>query len=231
MKHCFSVGILGLVLLTVAAAQTIPVTGRVAIDQRGKHLRYGTGVVVWLTPLKRAVEPPKPTHEYRLTQKDKQFEPHLLVVPQGSEVQFPNKDPFFHNVFSLHEGVRFDLGLYESGTSKKVRFSKPGVSFIFCNIHPEMSAVIMVMSTPYYATTDESGSYTIADVPPGDYQLAVWYERASPEQLKQLSRKVNVGSTPVSMDLLKIAQTPGIAEHHKNKYDMDYEKQPAYKTP
>jgi plastocyanin len=219
------------VLLTVAAAQTIPVTGRVAIDQRGKHLRYGTGVVVWLTPLKRAVEPPKTTHEYRLTQKDKQFEPHLLVVPQGSEVQFPNKDPFFHNVFSLHEGVRFDLGLYESGTSKKVRFSKPGVSFIFCNIHPEMSAVVMVMNSPYYATTDAKGAFSIADVPPGDYQLSIWYERAMENQLKSLSRRVNIGTSPVAIGSLKIDRTAGAAEHHKNKFGMDYEAQPAYKIP
>ena len=75
----------------------------------------------------------------------------------GSAVLFPNEDPFFHNVFSVYEGTRFDLGLYESGSSKEVRFNRPGPSYIFCNIHPEMSAVIMVMTTPYYATTDADG--------------------------------------------------------------------------
>ena len=177
------------------------------------------------------MQPATPTTSYRLTQKNKHFEPHLLVIPQGAQVEFPNKDPFFHNVFSLHEGVRFDLGLYESGTSKTVRFSKPGASFIFCNIHPEMSAVVMVMSSPYYAKTDPSGAYNIADVPPGEYELSVWYERAMDAQLKALRRKINIGAGPISIESLKIEQTGGIAEHHKNKFGMDYEAQPAYKTP
>jgi plastocyanin len=224
-------GAVALILIAVAVTQAATVSGKVAVDQRGKPLRDRSGAVVWLTPLDRTTAPATPTREYRLTQKGKHFEPHLLVVPQGAEVQFPNKDPFFHNVFSLHEGVRFDLGLYESGASKAVRFSKPGASFIFCNIHPEMSSVIMVMSSPYYATSDENGNYTIAEIPPGEYQLSVWYERAAPEQLKRLSRKIVVGEAPVALDPLKIVQTPGIAEHHKNKYDMNYENQPAYKTP
>lgn len=230
MRRCFLQTFAWLLVLT-ATAVAADVSGKVAVEQHGKPLHDRSAAVVWLTPLNRTFEPAKPTREYRLTQKDKHFEPHLLVIPQGAEVQFPNKDPFFHNVFSLHEGVRFDLGLYESGASRNVRFSKPGASFIFCNIHPEMSAVIMVMSSPYYATSSEDGSWSIADVPAGEYQMSVWYERAAPEQLKQLSRKITVGTTPVSIDPLKIEQTAGIAEHHKNKYDMDYEKQPAYKTP
>jgi hypothetical protein len=153
------------------------------------------------------------------------------VIPQNSEVEFPNRDPFFHNVFSLHDGVRFDLGLYEHGTSKTVKFSKPGASFIFCNIHPEMSAVIMVMNSRYYATTNADGAFSIADVRPGEYKVSIWYERAKEDQLQSLSRKLAVGKSPVTLESLNIDQTAGAAEHHKNKYGMEYEAQPPYKTP
>ena len=87
-------------------------------------------------------------------QKDKTFTPHLLVIPTGSTVDFPNLDPFFHNVFSEFNGKRFDLGLYESGSSRTVHFDHDGVSYIFCNIHPEMSAVIVTLSTPYFGVSD-----------------------------------------------------------------------------
>ena len=222
---------LGLALSVNVVAQSASVSGTVAISQRGKDVQDRSGAVVWLTPINRSVESPRPTHVYRLTQKDKHFDPHLLVIPQNSQFEFPNRNPFFHNVFSLHDGVRFDLGLYEHGTSKTVRFSKPGASFIFCNIHPEMSAVIMVMNSPYYATTDAKGAFTIAEVPSGEYQLSIWYERALEDQLKSLSRKLAVGTSPLTIESLKIDQTAGAAEHHKNKFGMDYEAQPPYKTP
>jgi plastocyanin len=221
----------GLALCVTAAAQSASVSGTVAISQKGKNVQDRSGAVVWLTPLDRAAESPRPTRVYRLTQKDKHFDPHLLVIPQNAQVEFPNRDPFFHNVFSLHDGVRFDLGLYERGNSKIVRFSKPGASFIFCNIHPEMSAVIMVMSSPYYATTDAKGAFNIADVPPGEYRFSIWYERAMENQLKSLSRKLTIGTSPVTVESLKLDQTAGAVEHHKNKFGMDYEAQPPYKTP
>lgn len=105
-------------------------------------------VVVWLTPLTpdgRAVDP----GSFRLALRDKMFQPHLLAVPVGSEVTFPNLDPFFHNVFSLSKGKRFDLGRCQAGSNKQVHFNHEGVSFILCNIHPEMSAVIVTLATPY----------------------------------------------------------------------------------
>src|SRR5438045_5108518 len=104
-----------------------------------------------------------------LTQKGKMFEPHLLVVQVGSVVDFPNRDPFFHNVFSLFDGKRFDLGLYEAGSSRDVRFNKPGISYIFCNIHPEMSAVVISLDTPYYALASPEGELVVPHVPPGKY--------------------------------------------------------------
>src|SRR5690242_2949969 len=106
---------------------------RVTIDSvvpRGEA--SNAGVVVWLTPVDTATPPLQPKHA-RLAQHNKQFQPHLLVIPAGSVVDFPNEDPFFHNVFSLFQGKRFDLGLYEAGTSRAVSFEHPGISFIFCN--------------------------------------------------------------------------------------------------
>ena len=110
--------------------------------------------MVWLSPIgSHTPNRPFPKRTLRLTQHNKSFEPHLLVVPVGAVVQFPNRDPFFHNVFSLFEGKRFDLGLYEAGTTRNVSFDRPGVSYIFCNIHAEMSAVVIALDTPYFGVS------------------------------------------------------------------------------
>ncbi len=211
----------------IAWAQPETVSGKVIIQQNGKPARSAAGAVVWLTPTKG--EAPKPPEKvFRLVQKNKHFSPHLLVVPIGSAVLFPNEDPFFHNVFSVYEGTRFDLGLYESGSSKEVRFTRPGPSYIFCNIHPEMSAVIMVMTTPYYATTNAAGDYAIDSVPPGEYEFSVWYESAQPEQLKQLQHRVTVSTANARLDPVTVLAAPSLAVNHKNKYGQDYEKQPPY---
>src|SRR5215469_340357 len=133
--------------------------------------------VVWLEPMgDTLVLSFTPQGHYTLLQKNRTFIPHLQVVPVGSVVQFPNDDPFFHNVFSLFDGKRFDLGLYEAGSSKSVAFSREGVSYIFCNIHPEMSAVVLTLSTRLFAVADPSNSFRLLEVPPGDYELHVWIE-------------------------------------------------------
>src|SRR5215471_6640516 len=137
-------------------AQSVTVTTRVEVNKNSARVKTPeqSSIVVWLEPLDAA----PPAHvlsstqpKLSLTQKNKSFEPHFLVVEVGSVVNFPNRDPFFHNVFSLFNGKRFDLGLYEAGTTRQVRFDRPGVCYIFCNIHSEMSAVVVVLDTPYYA--------------------------------------------------------------------------------
>ena len=212
----------------VAVAQDTRVTGHVVLSRSGKSSHNASNAVVWLTPVKGAAPKPAADKVFRLTQKNKHFEPHLLVVPINSAVLFPNQDPFFHNVFSVYEGTRFDLGLYESGTSREVRFTRPGPSYIFCNIHPEMSAVIMVMTTPYYATTDAEGNYSIENVPPGEYELSVWHESAQADQLKQLQRRVTASEGLTKVATLTIPTAPSLAVNHKNKYGQDYEPQPTY---
>jgi plastocyanin len=158
-----------------------------------------------------------------LAQKNKAFEPHLLVVTRGSTVEFPNHDPWFHNVFSLFNGKRFDLGLYEAGTSRTVRFDREGVSFIFCNIHPEMSAVVVVLGSPYFATTNKQGDFTIPEVPAGRYMLHVWNESAQPVTLQALSREVQLSDSSHSLGTIRVAVTRAASIPHKNKYGQDYE--------
>jgi len=226
----YRLGLLLVVAACVSWTQAETVSGKVIIQQNGKPERSAGGAVVWLTPTKG--DAPKPPEKvFHLIQKNKHFSPHLLVVPVGSAVIFPNEDPFFHNVFSVYEGTRFDLGLYESGSSKEVRFSRPGPSYIFCNIHPEMSAVIMVMTTPYYATTDAAGDYSLEGVPPGEYEFSVWYESAQPEQLKRLQHRVTITANNASLATITLQAAPSLALNHKNKYGQNYEKLPTYPLP
>lgn len=159
-------------LVTRSAAQGLSVTGRVA-TYGGANPPGGISAVVWLTPIvQQANGPPdvRPMHSV-LRQRNKAFEPHLLTVTKGSTLEFPNLDPWFHNVFSLFNGKKFDLGLYETGTMRTVRFEREGVSYIFCNIHPEMSAVVVVVATPYFAVAGKNGEFSIPDVPPGRYMF------------------------------------------------------------
>src|SRR5215469_13550053 len=159
-----------LILVGAALGQLVTVTAHIEVAAPPHRSRSPQDIVVWLTPAAGSA-PVRLAHDApqhpSLIQKDKNFMPHLLVVRVGSVVDFPNHDPFFHNVFSLFEGKRFDLGLYEAGATNAVRFDRLGVSFLFCNIHPEMSAVVVAVDTQYYGITDRAGKVTIANVPDG----------------------------------------------------------------
>jgi plastocyanin len=150
-------------------------------------------VVVWLTPMQGGgLAGRGPTA--RLLQKNKKFIPHVVAVTQGTQIEFPNQDVFFHSVFSIHQGKTLDLGLFESGATRKVRFSQPGVSYIFCKIHPEMSAVVVVLQTRFFAMTDAAGNFQIRHVPPGRYKLEVWHELAGKEELNAQARELDLVS-------------------------------------
>jgi hypothetical protein len=209
-------------------AETVDASVQVRMTRSGKSKDQpagSAGVVVWLTPLSpemaEVVSRPRPGH-YRLLQKDKKFTPHLLVIPTGSTVDFPNLDPFFHNVFSLFNGKRFDLGLYESGSSRTVHFDHDGVSYIFCNIHPEMSAVIITVSTPYFGVSPADGTITLQAVRPASYEMHVWAEGGSASDLNALSRRVVVTSSQRDLGVIDIKVDSHIPAH-KNKFGEDYE--------
>jgi plastocyanin len=186
-------------------------------------------VVILLTPLSEPVVSQAETalsrlpHHFQLVQSHKQFHPHLLVVPIGSVVDFPNHDPFFHNVFSLFNGKRFDLGLYEAGITRSVKFDRAGVSYIFCNIHPQMSAVIITAQTPYYAVTDKLGEAVIRRVPDGRYRLSIWSEHALPKTLSDLTQEVTISGDALRLGLLPIRATADILANHKDMYGRDYD--------
>jgi plastocyanin len=215
---------------TVAScAQNATVTGQVELlgENSAQARKNKSNVVVWLNPLDpgadvRPASQSEAARHPRLTQRDKRFDPHILVVPVGSVVEFPNHDPFFHNVFSLFEGKRFDLGLYEAGTTRLVHFDRLGVSYIFCNIHPEMSAVVIALKTPYYALSDSSGRFSIADVPPGRYSMQIWAEGASVDHLNTLTREVAISDREHSLGVVRVTEDSPVAPH-KNKYGRDYD--------
>jgi plastocyanin len=210
-----------------AARGQLTVTGQVHLmDRRArKPLPDNSQVVVWLTPLtaSRARLPSVLQQDLRLVQRHKMFEPHLLVVEAGSMVRFPNDDPFFHNVFSLFEGKRFDLGLYEAGSTRSVLFDKPGICYLFCNIHPEMSAVIVVVATPYFAVSDRAGEFSIPNVIPGAYEVRVWNERSLPKDLDALTRRISVSETEHTLEPISFVANPNQSTSHKNKYGRDYD--------
>jgi hypothetical protein len=218
-------------LLATAAgyAQATDVTAHVQIVQHGrpKPARSGasSGVVVWLVPLSSSSPVVANPGRFRLVQHGKQFNPHLLVVPAGSTVEFPNLDPFFHNVFSLFNGKRFDLGLYEAGSTRTVRFDHEGVSYVFCNIHPEMSAVVVALSTPYFGVSSRDGEVTLHDVPPGTYQMKVWAEGADAAALDALDRQVRVTPSDRNLADIRVAEDAEPTAH-KDKFGEDYKPEP-----
>jgi len=216
-----------IVCLGLACAQDVTVTADVALINNGKKSKphRAGNVVLWLTPLGVAMPVSSPTAQGsdrpRLVQKNKSFEPHVLVVPVGSSVEFPNRDPFFHNVFSLFEGKRFDLGLYEAGSTRNVVFDKPGISYIFCNIHSEMSAVVISVSSPYYGISDAHGRVAIPHVPSGRYTLRIWYEDTLPEELNSLTREVTISQDASSLGAMRLPAT-NMPPGHTNMYGRDY---------
>jgi plastocyanin len=202
------------------------VTGEVTLTQSGSDAAPDASqVVVWLTPSGSTTMPhaaiDKP--RYRLVQHNKRFEPGLLVVPVGSVVDFPNYDPWFHNVFSLYRGKRFDLGLYQAGAQRSVRFDRIGPSYLFCNIHPEMTGVVLAVDSSLYGISDKTGHYVIGGVPPGRYTMHIWYENAKPESLASLQRSVVVDDAIRSLPTISVPVVKQLQKEHKNKYGQDYD--------
>ena len=209
----------------VSQDDLVSVTGTVSIVGAGKDAPDAGNVAIWLTPEDRppsqrdAIAQPR---RFRVQQRDKRFQPAMLVVPVGSTIEFPNEDPFFHNVFSMYNGKRFDLGLYEAGTSRNVTATRPGICYVFCNIHPDMSSVIVVVDTPYYAVSDRNGRFTIPRMPAGRYLLSAWHERHLIERPSEYPREVTVTPTNTQLNVIRFTQSPQLKTRHANKYGHDY---------
>jgi plastocyanin len=226
---------LGCLLLGALAASTAGAPGqeetrrvevRLHVAMPAEKARAHTvPAVFWLTPLGSDPLPfPAATGRFTLLQKNRMFSPHLLVVPVGSTVYFPNADPFFHNVFSLFNGKRFDLGLYEAGTTRQEVFSREGVSYIFCNIHPEMSAVIVVLGTPFYAVADAKGDFRMHGVPAGEYEMHVWVEGLTQQSLNRFTRRVEVAAGQGDLGALDASSSAVLPAGHLNKFGRPYDR-------
>jgi plastocyanin len=203
------------------------VRGKISIQEangkRAKQLQL-SNVVVWLNDsnpasgtLIRAT-----AIKAKMLQKNKTFSPHVLAIPVGSAVEFPNADPIFHNAFSNYNGQIFDIGLYPPGSTRTVKFQEPGVVRVFCNIHASMSAVIVVLSSRWFATSDSEGLFEIADVPEGSYNLGLYYERATEQTLSGLQRTISVGPGPVDLGTIGISESGFLSIPHLNKYGKPY---------
>jgi plastocyanin len=202
------------------------VTGTVELkDSRAtavrKHRDF-SGVVIAIEPVDGSAVPGPTPNRARMVQKDKTFTPHVLPIQVGTTVDFPNYDPIFHNAFSNYDGQLFDVGLYPPGTSRPVHFTREGVVRIFCNIHSTMSAVIVVLKTPYFATTDRGGSFQIAGVPPGEYRLKVFHERATELTLDKLQQRITMGNDALQITPISISESGYLPIPHKNKFGRDY---------
>jgi plastocyanin len=222
---CFS-------LFTAAALQGASLAGTVVLrDSRDEGVtkqKDYSGVVVSAVPVNAEAAPPPARHSVML-QKNKTFTPHVLPVTTGATVDFPNADPIFHNAFSSYSGQIFDVGLYPPGTTKSVRFNRPGVVRVFCNIHPTMSAIILVLNTPYFATTGKDGSWEM-NVPPGDYDVKVFHERSTEQTLAGLSLRIVAGEQPTRLPAIAVSEAGYLLAAHKNKYEHDYDSPPDDQT-
>jgi len=207
-------------LSSFLTAQDATVRGTVDLIHHSRSESGSSDVIVWLTPVhSNEIVPPGPT--VRLVQKNKRFTPHVLAVTVGTEIEFPNQDPFFHDVFSIYHGKPFDLGLYENGAVRKVQFTQPGISYIFCNIHPEMNAAVIVLPTPHFAITVNDGRFRISHLTPGPYKLEVWYEFASESELASLSRDLQITSGDNALRGITLHSSDAPKEH-LNKYGEPY---------
>ena len=145
---------------------------------------------------------PKPVTA-TVSQSDERFDPDMVIVTAGSTVSFPNSDPIFHNVFSLSKVREFDLGYYPAGATRTVKFDKPGVVQVYCHLHPNMYASILVVPNNWYVRPSDQGNFEFSSIPPGNYQVVVWHKSAglfrkriqvTPGGVASLSMEIPVGA-------------------------------------
>ena len=215
-------------------APRIDVTGKVRFVENGsgRLAPDASRVAIWLVTLGAPNTISRSgfaRKHFRMVQQNKTFTPELLVVPLGSIVDFPNLDPWFHNVFSLYQGKRFDLGLYQAGSERQVVFDRPGPSFLFCNIHPQMTAVILTVNSEFFGISDKRGRVLIPQVPAGRYMMHVWHENAAPE-FTDAAKSIEVSAAENVLPAVSIPVV-GHERSHKDKYGNDYDPRassPAY---
>lgn len=207
-----------LCLFSPSLLQAHELTGTVQVILKGDKPKTDlTSVIVYLTADKDAARIPQSIlkKEYVMGMKDKQIRPKIMAVPVGALVTFPNFDPIFHNLFSVSTPNDFDVGLYKGGASKEKTFESPGVVRIFCNVHPQMSATIVVTDTPYFTSTNKDGAFDLGDLPAGAFNLNAYAEEG------QSTQKIEIKDAPLKVNMTingrNFKKLP-----HKNKFGKDY---------
>lgn len=202
--------------LFLAPLEAAVLNGKVMFLTRRGQQPVANETLVWLDAAGRS--PKRPGSTFTITTRSKAFLPHVIAVPAGSTIRFPNEDPISHNLFSLTPGNSFDLGLYRRGPGKAQKFDTPGVVNIYCNVHPNMSAVVHVMATPWYGFADAQGNYSF-DVPPGRYRVSAWNEQAG-----SASSEIEIGEEGkvIGPTLLTIDGRSFRAAQHTNKHGKPY---------
>src|SRR5258706_64642 len=206
-------------LAVVGVSAAGRVAGRIVIlEKDNKASPDLSDAVVYLEAPAAVTTAARPvTVEIAIT--DKTYAPHVVVVPLGSTVRFPNHDPFNHNVFSVSEPNSFDLGLYGRGETKGYTFEHPGLVRVYCNVHPRMVAYVLVMENRYYAQPANDGSFAIDNVPAGRYRLHVWHERIPSEVVKDVATGSAGGPPELQIALNAQGYKWG---PHRNKYGRNY---------
>ncbi|HUR93034.1 MAG TPA: hypothetical protein VMY76_00525 [Gemmatimonadales bacterium] len=201
----------------LAAHRGAVVHGKLTLLDKGNSPGADVGqAVIWLD----APGPASTPAEAEITTAEKAFTPHVLVVPVGATVSFPNHDPFNHNVFSLSEEQPFDLGLYGRGETRTARFARPGIVRVYCNVHSQMSAVVVVRDGPYVAQPSGDGSFDLGQVPPARYTLHAWHERAS-----EITEVVSVPPGGIDNLTLTLDARGYRFKPHLNKFGQPYTQQ------
>jgi plastocyanin len=187
----------GRVVVQPGGVQLPPRSVMAEVSTASVHIPVDRRSVVYLDPAPRAAFDTREEPQARMDQRNETFVPHVLAIVAGTTVDFPNSDHTYHNVFSLSKTKSFDLGRYAVGRSKAIRFDRPGIVRVFCDIHSHMSAFILVFAHRYFAVTDEEGRYRIDSVPPGTYTVMTWNE-----------------STPLDSQRVAMPEPGGEVEHN-----------------
>ena len=215
----FGMRYLSAVLIIIFASVSFAhdVSGTLEVILKGEKKKDDlSSAVIYLDELKgAAVTPAEMKKDFSMSTKNKELSPRAMAVPVGAKVVFPNYDPIFHNLFSVSAPNDFDLGLYKGGASKSHSFTKPGIVRVFCNVHPQMSATIVVVNSPYLTNANKSGNFDLGEIPDGTYMLRAYTEEGQTEQ------KIQVSTTPLNVKL-SIDGRNFKKLKHKNKFGKDY---------
>jgi plastocyanin len=213
VRSALIVGVL--VAIPGMLSSQVTVAGNLAVLERGGKRANDIGTaVVWL---ERAGPANTRATKTAIVTQEKEFTPRVAVVPVGSTVEFPNHDPFSHNVFSVSEEAKFDLGLYDRGEVRTARFDRPGIVRVYCNIHAKMAAYVIVRDNPWFAQPTNDGSFSIDGVPPGKYTIRAWHERGG-----ESSTPLEVTTADAAPVTLKLDASNYKYRPHLNKLGKPY---------